>query len=131
MRTDKKLRVKVVREDNAEDFERKLNVILENVEDPEIEWNKSMGFCAYVTYTEKEKVIEDIKDVFHNEGVHWHCRNCPYVERTTDKRKKWVCCKIKTTGMTHLDSEACDFLYRQLLSGELMTEDLIKEGGKA
>lgn len=130
MRYDDITKIKVVHEETAEDFERKLNVILSNVKNPKIEWNNNKGFCAYVTYTEEVATVDDIKDVFHSEGVYWHCRNCPYAEKTTDKRRKRVGCKIRPTGMTYKDSEACDFLYRQLLSGELTTEDLIKEGGK-
>lgn len=131
MRTDDVLKIKVVHADTAEEFERKINIVLENVKNPTIEWNHAKGFCAYVRYTEEVKTMDDIKDFFHNEGVYWHCRNCPYAEKTTDKRRKRVGCKIRSTGMTYKDSEACDFVYRQLLTGELTAEDMITEGGKA
>lgn len=127
MRTDEKLKVKIVHEDTAEAFERKLNIVLDNVAVKSIEWNHELGFCAYITYKEEVKTLESATDVFHRDGVYWHCRNCPYLERPSDKRRKSGACKVKPTGETRLDCEACDFFYRQLLSGDLKREDLIED----
>lgn len=124
MRRDEILKVKVVQAESAEEFERKLNVVLKNVLKPQITWNHNMGHCAYVTYVETVETLEDVSDIFHRDGVYYHCRNCPFFDLPNDKRFKRGACRISPSGVAWKDSEACTFLYKQLLSGELTVDDL-------
>lgn len=108
---------KIIHEQTAEDFERVLNASVEELAEckPEVKFVPENGFCAYLTYHQKEKtIIESVRDEFHLEGIYYHCRNCPHLKAPQDRRVKWCKCKYRSTGMTHKDHEACELFYKQV-----------------
>ena len=120
-------RMKVIRTDDALTFETQVNKILEQFPEAEIEYNHNLGFCAYLTYTFEEEIPEDVADRFHQQGIYYHCRNCPHMEPPRDGRCKWCECDITPYGKTHMDSEACEYFYKSLLTGEIKRSELIKD----
>ena len=96
---------------------------------PKVIFNMNMGHCAYITYTEIEKIPETIGDEFSLLGLDLRCRNCPRFEwpvtkdGTIHRRKKQGTCKIAEYGFTNRDSPACEFFYRGLASGKTQIVD--------
>lgn len=108
---------RIIHEETAEAFEKKLNDAVEELAEfePAVEFNHRQGFCAYLIYQPKEKIIiETVADEFHLEGISFHCRNCPHLDAPQDRRVKWCKCKYSSTGRTHKDKEACELFYKQL-----------------
>lgn len=124
MRTTTRKQVEIIQADSAAEFQTRLNAVLAKHPAAEIEWNHGKGFCAYVVYTYEEDQPDEVSDIFHMEGIHYFCRNCPYMEPPQDKRFKRCGCSISPHGSTHMDSEACDFLYKSLLTGAIKHSEL-------
>ena len=125
MRTRTHKQVVVIQATSAADFQKRLNKVLSEHPKAEIEWNNNLGFCAYVVYTYDEETPEDVSDIFRAQGITYFCRNCPYMTPPADKRCKVCPCSISPYGKTRSDSEACDFLYKSLLTGAMKYTDLI------
>lgn len=115
---------KIVQEETAEAFEKKMNALAEELpEDHEVKWMPTLGHCAYITYEVRQETWDRISDEFHAEGIHYLCRNCPHHEQVEDNRKKHVWCKYADYGHTHLDHEACEMFYKQVKQGEIIPEE--------
>lgn len=117
-------RVKVIHVKDAYAFETQINKVLEEYPKAEIRFNDSLGFCAYIIYEYDEAIPEDVADQFHQVGVYYKCRNCPHMEPPQDGRFKWCGCDISPWGRTRMDSEACEYFYKALLTGEIKRSDL-------
>lgn len=127
MKTIKHKRVKVILANDAAGFETQLNRTLARFPEAKIEWNHALGFCAYITYTFEEDIPEDVREEFHQNGVYYHCRNCPRMEPPQDGRFKMCNCDIHPHGKTHMDREACEWFYKALLTGEIRRSDLNRD----
>lgn len=115
-------RLKVVYSDNPKEFESEFNAAMDALSGCEptfkIDENKT-AFCAYITYTETERIPDRVADEYHAMGVYYLCKNCPLHELTTDGRVKRVKCDCSDLGFTHLEHEACEVFYRRLKFGEI------------
>lgn len=120
-------RIKVIHVRDAETFETQINRTLAMFPNSEIRFNDTLGFCAYITYTYEEEIPEDVADQFHQHGVYYHCRNCPHMAPPKDGRYKWCDCDIKPHGRTYMDSEACEYFYKALLTGEIKRSELKRD----
>lgn len=108
---------KIIHEQTAEDFERVLNASVEELAEckPEVKFVPENGFCAYLTYHQKEKtIIESVRDEFHLEGIYYHCRNCPHLDIPEDRRVKYGHCKYTPNYRTNKNGEACELFYKWL-----------------
>ena len=112
--------VRVVTSDTAKGFEVELNKALAELKDqePQLEFNKTMGHCAYVQYTVRQDVPEDIRDEYKLNGVVYHCIECPYFIEPTDGRVKWVDCQ-STGKKVGACTEACLYFYQKKARGEI------------
>lgn len=118
MKEERAVRVKVIQEATAEDFEKKLNEALRGVKNPSIEFNHSAGHCAYITFEEFRTIPETAEDeYFEKMGERCHCGDCPYLEKSNDKRVRWHTCKYNEFPVK-VDSLACELYYKRLLKGD-------------
>lgn len=115
--------IAVVESESAVDFQNKFNSTIRQLaeKNPEYRIIEKDSFCAIITYTEKERVIENVKDEYNEAGIHYRCKHCPYLEDPKDKRIKYCECGIK--GATHKDHEACVIFYEQLKEGIIQPLD--------
>lgn len=117
--------IAVVHSDNAADFQNQFNSKIRELADyePKPIFVEREGLCAIITYTMKERVIENVSDEYHEAGIHYKCKHCPYIERPDDRRIKHCSCGLYGTRV-HTDQEACDLFYSQLKEGliEPLTE---------
>lgn len=121
----KKFRIpefRTIDETTAEAFDSALNEALKELaeEEPEIEFIEK--FCARLKWFPKENekvIVESVRDEFHLEGIYYHCRNCPHMEDPHDRRVKWCRCKMKPTGRTHKNEEACELFYKWISQNQI------------
>jgi len=111
MRSEKYKQVVVISEDNAEEFQDKMNSALSKVADPEIVFDSNRSFTAYVTYKVSKDVPESVLELLELVADERHyCEECPHFVISDDKRKKWGSCSLKQ-GKARPDSRACEHFY--------------------
>lgn len=112
-------RYKIIYDNKVTVFEKKLNDAIEDLRDkrPEINISESRpkGFLAYITYLECQKVPETLSDELELRGLQIKCNDCPYIQRTTDARRKRFKCPYAPYGQTYLESPACNKFYEDLI----------------
>lgn len=123
-------RARIIVSEKAAEFEEQINRILNEFPEAEIHFNDGLGLCAYVLYTFEEEIPEDARDVMRQRGVKLWCRECPKMEPPRDGRVRWCSCSLKPYGKTHIKSEACEYLYQAVMSGEIRTSDLRRTFGR-
>lgn len=111
--------IAVVESDSAIDFQNKFNSTIKDLaeQNPDFKFIEGAKFCAIITYTTKEKIIENAMDEYWAAGIRYKCKHCPYLEDPQDKRIKYCTCGIK--GSTHKDANACVTFYEELKEGIL------------
>ena len=76
------------------------------------------NFRALIT---KEILIEEmdcVSDEYHEQGIYYKCRNCPYCDVPNDKRIRWSHCEIKESSVNKRH-ECCEYFYEELKAGRL------------
>lgn len=109
--------IAVVSASTAEEFQSLFNSKMKELSshsETSYEFNHNQGFCAYITYTEHEKLIESISDEYRSIGLIYKCWQCPHMEEVADKRVKKCKCKHAPAGFTKKNDSACDIFYEQL-----------------
>jgi len=107
---------KTIVADTAEEFDLKMNAVLDAAFDPEIIYKQGEKFCAIV---KMPRVIEHkcISEIYEERGEGHLCGECIYFDKPKDKR-------IKYTRCTHCKAEvyygrrACEMFYELLEAGE-------------
>lgn len=123
--------IKVISNNDPAEFQRLFNEAQTELasKNPKVQFNMTMGHCAYITYTETQKIPETMEDEFSLVGVELRCRNCPKFEWPLRKdgeiykSKKRGTCPVAMYGFTNRDSHACEYLYKGLASGKLQMID--------
>lgn len=119
MRRIEKVKLKVIAEETPEDFEVMFNLTMDQlaVHDPEFTFKDVPDkFCAYVTWIEKETIIETIEDEFFAQGIKRKCKECPYFEPDEDGRiVTGTCCEHDER--VRKDKPACELYYKRLKEG--------------
>ena len=111
MRSEKYKQVLAICESNAADFQDKMNDALARVANPEIVFDNTRSFTAYVTYNVRKDVPETVLELLEMvSGENHDCEECPYFTKSNDKRKKWGSCSIEG-GKTRPESRACEHFY--------------------
>ena len=119
-------RVKIIHATDAATFEAEINKVLEQFPSAEIRLNETLDKCV-ITYTFTEELPESARDKFAMQGIYYHCRNCPHMEPPQDGRFKWCGCDITPYGRTHMDTEACEYFYKALLTGEIRRSEILED----
>lgn len=127
MKTITRRQIKAIHEQTAEAFEAEVNKVLADHPEAVINYNMSLGFCAFIEIENELDKPETMADRFHLEGIYYHCRNCPHLEDPHDKRRKWCACDIAPYGKTYRDGEACEWFYKSLASGAITQREIIED----
>lgn len=85
------------------------------------------GLIARISYTEDERIFEDVSDEYEAAGIKLTCQMCPLFhpvlksDGTIDKRAKWGGCEYSPLGygQTSRESRACNRLFEMINSGEV------------
>lgn len=111
MRTERYKQVLAICENNAEDFQDKINDALARIANPEIVFDNKRSFTAYITYSVRKNFPEDLLELLEMvDGQSHYCEECPYFVKSEDKRRKWGSCTMKGEK-TKPDSRACESFY--------------------
>lgn len=135
--THKLKKLEVIHAETAQEFQDKFNARMREIydrdgnymhSDPQVEYVHEMGFCAYLTYDVLEELRpKTVKDEFHLEGVYFHCRNCPHLRISDDRRVKYGTCKYSPTTRRHRDEESCELFYKWIANNEVEPVELEAE----
>lgn len=124
-------RTKIIAAGSAEEFERRLNAELSALDSThqryELQFNHSLGFCAYIIIDSLVRIPETIAEEFEIAGETHVCYNCPYWTHPTKGNVKYTRCTI-TPGLHGAHSPCCDKFYEMLYNGEIELDHM--EGGK-
>ena len=116
MKYVKQTRAKIIAANTPEEFEMKLNKVLTDIaldgDEPVIQFNCNVGFCAYVTHKHTTRVPESYEDEYDLKGIHFTCGQCQRWEQPIDGRIKYFYCEEVGCGKKASDS-ACEWLYRE------------------
>ena len=120
-------KVRVVTAGSGEEFETKLNAVLEELAEKgrkqELTFNLAAGHCAYIRYEETHMIPETIQDEYELRGECYACRDCPHYVPSMDGRRKWSICDY-IGERTTAKSAACEWFYKKLAKGELKPVEL-------
>lgn len=124
-------RVKTVSVNNAEDFDREMEKVFNDLSKKGIKYTveiaPQLGFTAFIRYKYTVQVPETIADEFALGGEIHKCVECPFYVRPTDGRVKFTRCEI-TPGMHRATSSCCDAFYEKLLAGEISLVEVVGYG---
>lgn len=127
-------RTRIIVASTAEEFERKLNKELEELERKrtkyELQFNHAMGFCAYIVAEFSREIPENIAEEFQIAGERHTCLECPYWQHPTKGNVKYTRCE-KTPGIHGAQSPCCDAFYEMLFNGEIELEETNDEENEA
>lgn len=116
MRTARFKQVACISEPNAAAFQDRTNEILAQASDPEIVFDQTLPFTAYIFFNvrrDQPDTVLELLEMLDADGGHAVCEDCPAFIRSKDKRKKWGSCRRKVTK-TKCDSRACELYYLEL-----------------
>lgn len=120
VKQQKRVQITAIQETTAEGFTQAMNLELEKRNEPKITYITSVPFTAYIEYTETVEVPESLREKYELNHDTRYCSQCPYFQRTKDKRYKWHFCIQKQKAVLE-NGCACETYYQLL-------EELIKEG---
>lgn len=123
-------RTKIIAASTAEEFEKRLNAELAALDTArtkyELQFNHTMGFCAYIVIEKTVKIPETIEDEFELAGEKHVCLHCPFWVHPTKGNVKYTRCPI-TPGIHGANSPCCEKFYEMLYNGEIELQDTGKE----
>lgn len=113
-------RIKVAYGKTPREFENSYNKIMDNLPscrdiDEQVIDKHDKGLCMLIRYKEYEKIPETFEDELHIRGLEIHCKDCPYLQVTNDRRRKRFPCIYATHGHSFLDSPVCNKFYEDLI----------------
>ena len=117
MRQEITLRVKTIQASTSEEFDRKFNKAVKQLEDVELKWDTA-PMCVHLLYKETVQIPETLAEEFGLRGEHYFCKDCPAFKRGKNKRCKSVGCKYSPYGTAAEFNPACEYFYKQLLNGK-------------
>lgn len=126
MKNERINQIIVVSSEDPQEFEQLFNQRISELdsEADDVKFDISNGrFSAIISYHYTKYIKDCIADDFHEEGIYYHCRNCPHLEDPKDKRIKWCKCAYASLGTTHKNHEACEYFYKQLMTGAIVPRE--------
>lgn len=120
MRFERIKQIKVITTADPEQFESDVNKSMTDLRElkPELVIHTVQPFTAVIQYEKEERILETVKDEFHENGIRYTCLDCPHLDRPMDGRIKWAYCKYSPYGKTHINDDACEFFYKELACGK-------------
>lgn len=108
MKITRSIRTIFIEADSSEEFDKLVNDSMKGLVDPTLQiYGLYKGAITY-----KEIVVEEdektIADLFEEAGCGAKCGECPFFQKPTDGRKKWVVCGKRRVSEK---SRACDDYY--------------------
>ena len=91
-------------------FENAMNEALAGIADPDITFDRTRPFTAYIEYTVQRDLPECVQELLEMVCGQGYCRDCPCYEAPTDRRRKWGECRLKSKEV-RADSPACEIYY--------------------
>lgn len=123
MKTITQKGVRAIREETAKAFNEQIAEILNEYGDAKINYITSGAFLgAYVEYETTKEIPETLAEKYAINNDKRYCHECPYFQRTQDKRYKWHYCVQKQKRVLECQG-ACETYYQLL-------EDMIQEAAK-
>ena len=111
-------KIKVIFDKDPNSFEKQYNKLMDSLNghaaEINIDTSKPDGFCAVVRYSGKE-IFSTEDDSLTINGNVITCQCCPYLQISTDNRRKDFPCKYAHYGSSRLDSRVCDKFKKDLL----------------
>ena len=106
----------------ATEFQDNLNATMENLakenaKNVRYEFNHNAGHCCYISYEKMAAIPETLEEKYELRGEKWHCEDCPYYEKSTDKRVKYTHCQVGDKR-AYAKCPACERFYEVLERGE-------------
>ena len=112
--------IRVVEEEDGRAFQHHLNRAFKELSQEEgfhFELrDRAKGHCAYITWVEVEEIPETVKEIAHQKGIRYQCKDCPYIKIPKDRRLKWCECPF---GACTKNDEACDWFYKEVAKGSV------------
>lgn len=106
----------------AGEFQEKLNTALADLAAKgyrhELQFNMSMGLCAYILYEESMEIPESVADEYELKGETYRCYECPMFRPSDDRRVKYTTCGKGKRHISHC-SPCCDWFYEELERGAI------------
>ena len=106
---------------NPEDFDRKVNEVLQKHKDVKIERESSTPMMCYMTFDEYVEEAETLKEEYLLAGCNLKCGDCPLIKKSEDKRRKKHFCPVKQATV-RLDMYCCNEFFEKVESGEIIIE---------
>ena len=114
--------VKVISAQSAEEFESKLNEVLNALNRESITYELKLdpqcGFVAFIIADVRKNIYETVKEAFEEGGEIHYCIECPFFERPTNGNRKYTKCKYDGR-MCKGDKSCCEYFYQQLYDGKI------------
>lgn len=119
MRTRTQDHMVAIEAKTAKDFQERMEEAFAKLsgQDLDITYNLNQGHCAYIHYCEEVQEPETLADEYHLQGIYLTCADCPELEKTDDKRRRYFNCKVRT--MVRPMDGACERLYRMVEKGDV------------
>lgn len=112
MRGEYQTQMYCISETNAAMFELKMNETLKTLKNPEIHMDTTKPFTAYIFYHIEHNIPESVIEALAMiEGSHHYCAECPFIEKSEDKRRKWKFCNLHNKKVKE-DSVVCIEYYK-------------------
>ena len=114
MREDIRKQIICVQENNAIDFQNKVNAALAGLTDPEIRFDETQPFTLYIIYeiskVQPETILE-LLEMLDKDGGKATCKECPFFTASYDGRRRTGACSKRNRDV-HRDARACEDYYR-------------------
>lgn len=115
MRRTEVRQVKTISAQSQQEFDRLYNSTAKELGASITEVKDIDGTTTRFYYTVIEDEAEDLSDVFMQNNVRCTCSDCPFLQIESDARRKWFPCEYASSGMSSLNSPACEVFYREAI----------------
>ena len=113
--------IKTISADSLEEFDKLYNSTAAELGASILDVTDINATTARFRYTKTSRQVETLEDEFMQQNVRCYCSDCPFLEITTDARRKTFPCKYAKYGESRVDMPACETFYREAV--KRMRED--------
>lgn len=125
MRELKKLRHITVKAETPEEFDRRINTIMEEASDVELKTHDVVPYLAYIRCTYYILEPEDICDEYELKGEVHYCSECKYLDLSKKRNSRQLIypCPYSKYGKVYSTSRACAIFYEEMEEEHKRTEE--------
>ena len=102
----------------AEDFDREFDRVSKELGSAELRWDTA-PMCVHFITTETEYIPETLREEYELRGEKFYCKDCPFMEKPTDGRKRSGGCKYDIQPNAADYTPACEEFYHKHAAGEI------------